>query len=65
VAYFYFDFENTAVIVSDKRGCIGLQELQASMAHTTASGGEGEVAGDWRSLHQIPAFPDNTKSTLN
>jgi hypothetical protein len=36
VAYFYFDFENTAVIVSDKRACTGLQELQAL---ATASGG--------------------------
>jgi hypothetical protein len=26
VAYFYFDFENTAIIVSDKRACVGLQE---------------------------------------
>jgi hypothetical protein len=34
VAYFYFDFENTAVIVSDTRACI---ELQASSFKLHAS----------------------------
>jgi hypothetical protein len=54
MAYFYFDFKNAAMIVSDKMS-------RVSMAGHASSGGEvrSMIGVDWRSL-QIPGKPGIT-----